>query len=170
MILNAVLAIALATVLALKVYTFVVILVAMITIVPAAWVEIALYRRQKGTWYRWRHPAPPRPRYVPTVDSSPYPRVEPFPWAGESVSGERPPTRSRTRLFESGDASETVSRASILLDVAHRLESSGSVGAAVRIYRQLVDDFADKPEALDAARRLQSIAERDLHAGRPEAQ
>ena len=101
MILNAVLAIALATVLALKVYTFVVVLVAMITIVPAAWLEIALYRRQKGTWYRWRHPAPPRPRYVQTVDSPPYPRVEPFPWAGQSVSGEPPPRRSRTRLFES---------------------------------------------------------------------
>jgi hypothetical protein len=71
-------------------------------------------------------------------------------------------------LFESGDPSEPVSRASLLLKVASRLESSGRVGAAVRIYRQVIDAYGETPEAMGAAQRLQSISEGNLRVGIPD--
>ena len=170
MIVNAVLAIVLAAAIALKSFAPMIAGVVVVVVLPLALVESYLYRKKKGTWHRWRHPVKPRPHYAATISPPPYPRIEPFPWAGGSLPGDPPsPARSRTRLFESGDASDPVSRASILLKVANRLETSGSVGAAVKIYQQVIDEFADAPEALNAAQRLQSIAERYERVGSPEA-
>jgi hypothetical protein len=158
MILNAVLAIVLAAGIALKSFaalTTIGFVVAVFVVLPLAWVEIYLYSKQKGTWYRLRHPRPRRPRYVPPMNIPPYRGPAPFPGAGESVAGEPPLLPPRTRLFESGDPSDPVSRASILLKVASRLETAGRIGAAVRTYEQILREFGGTPEAQDAARRLQ---------------
>jgi hypothetical protein len=168
MIVNAVLAVVLAAGIALKSFaalTTIGLVVAVFVVLPLAWVEIYLHSKQKGTWYRLRHPRPARPRYVRPTNIPPYRGPAPFPGAGESVPGEPPSLPPRTRLFESGDPSDPVSRASILLKVAIRLEASGQVGAAVRTYRQVVDAFADTPEAETAARRLQSIGEGKVQVG-----
>jgi hypothetical protein len=172
MIVNAVLAIVLAAGIALKSFTAVTIIalvVAVFVVLPVAWVETYLYGRKKGTWYRLRHPRPPRPRYVRPMNIPPYRGPAPFPGAGESVAGEPPSLPPRTRLFESGDPSDPVSRASILLKVASQLEASGRVGAAVRTYRQIVDGFADTPEATTAAQHLESIGEGKVRVGHPGA-
>jgi hypothetical protein len=170
MILNAVLAIVLAAAIALGSFTAlttIALVVAVFVVLPLAWVEVYLYRRKKGTWYRWRHPRPRRPRYVRPINIPPYRGPAPFPGADKSVAGEPPSLPSRTRLFESGDPSDPVSRASILLKVASQLEASGRVGAAVRTYRQVVEGFADTPEAKTAAQRLESIGEGKVRVGHP---
>ncbi len=170
MILNAVLAIVLAAAIALGSFaalTTIGFVVAVFVVLPLAWVEIYLHSKQKGTWYRWRHPRPRRSRYVRPINIPPYRGPAPFPGAGGSVAGEPPSLPPRTRLFESGDPSDPVSRASILLKVASRLEASGRVGAAVTTYRQVVDAFADTPEATTAAHRLQSIGEGKVGVGHP---
>jgi hypothetical protein len=173
MILNAVLALILAAGIALKSFaalTTIGLVVAVFVVLPLAWVEIYLYSKQKGTWYRWRHPTPRRPRYVRPMNIPPYRGPAPFPGAGESVAGEPPSLPPRTRLFESGDPSDPVSRASILLKVASRLESSGSTVAAARIYQQVIDEYAETPEALAATQHLRSITERNLRASVPGSQ
>jgi hypothetical protein len=168
MIVNVVLAVFLAASIALKSFGLVVYLAILVAlpVVPLVFLESYLYRRKKGAWYRWRHPVKPRPRYVAASYPLPYPRVAAFQGSGESFLGETPsPPRPRTRLFESGDPSDPVSRASLLLKVAGRLENSGSVVAAVRIYQQVIDSFGDTPEARDAAYRLQSLTQRVPGAG-----
>jgi hypothetical protein len=157
MIVNAVLAISL--VIAIAVSSFirplltvlaVLIVLAVVIIGPIAWVETYLYRKQRGIWYRSMNPRKPRPRYVPMTDLPPYvPR--------ESVEDEPlSKGRSRTRLFETGTASEPVTRASLLFNVASQLETSGRMEAAAEIYRQILDHFGDTAEAREAAHRLDS--------------
>ena len=170
LILNAVLALILAAGIALKSFaalTTIGLVVAVFVVLPLAWVENYLYGRQKGTWYLGGIRGRARPRYIRPIDLPPYLGPKPYPAAGESVAGELPSLPPRTRLFESGDPSNPVSRVSILLKVASRLEASGRVGAAVRTYRHIVDAFADTPEATTAAHRLRSIGEANRPAGIP---
>lgn len=144
-------------------------------VLPVVLVEIYLYRRRNGLVYRWRHPAPRRPRFVP-------PTVPLAARGGgrfvglEGMAEEERRPRTRTRLFESAapvSASASVSvsgsasgggppsRASLLLDVAAKLEDSGKASAAVAVYQQVVDRFADSAEARTARDRLHAIANRE---------
>ncbi len=155
MIANAVLAISLGIAITLGQYLLQVgLILGMIlatVVAPVAWVETYLYRKRQGLWYRSMNPRKPRPRYRPMTDL-PY-----FP----PVSDEEEPSskgRNRTRLFEKAARSRSISRASLLLDVASRFETSGSLDAAAMTYRQILDHFASKPEAQDAARRLQALS------------
>jgi hypothetical protein len=164
MIVNAIAAVALGVAIAFRDLLIVVLAVGLVVTMilgPLALVEIYLYRKKKGAWYRWGNPSEPRPRYQRPVDLPPRePRV-PLPEAPWSTG------RSRTRLFERMSPSDPVSRASLLLNVASRLEASGKTGAAAKIYQQILDGFAHTPEAEAAAHRLRSISERNVSAGRP---
>jgi hypothetical protein len=127
---------------------------------PLVWVETYLYRKKKGAWYRWKHPRKlPRRDLVTDEDRLlRYPRIlDP----GRSVLGAGEPgsnPRPRTRLFESSSPSEPVSRASLLLAVAGKLEKSGRMEAAATVYRQILQDFACTTPARDAAHRLGSVS------------
>lgn len=143
-------------------------------VLPVVLVEIYLYRRGNGVVYRWRHPAPRRPRFVP-------PTVPLAARGGgrfvglEGIAAEERRPRTRTRLFESASASASAegagppSRASLLIDVAAKLEDSGKASAAVAVYQQVVDRFADSAEVRTARDRLQAIAGRERRPGVPEA-
>jgi hypothetical protein len=123
---------------------------------PLALVEVYLYGKKKGAWYHLRNPTKPRPQYQRPDDLPPVAPRMPVP----SFLEDHPPQpRPRTRLFESSPPSEPVSRASILLAVARRFETSGRMGAATEVYRQVLDRFTDTPEAQDAASRLRSLSE-----------
>jgi hypothetical protein len=171
MIVNAALAVVLGAAIALGSFTAVVSIgtvTVTLVVLPVLWVESYLYRKKNGIWYRWRHPIKPRPRHVAPIDPATYRRLIPFHGAGEPVPAE-PPPRPRTRLFESGDLSEPVSRVSLLLKVASRLETSGRIGAAMRVYQQVIDNHAETPEAQTAAHRLQTLVARHGRVGIPEA-
>jgi hypothetical protein len=175
MILNAVLAITLALSMALNnaisnkikvIRALVAGLVAlpflMVVIVgPLALVEMYLYRKKKGTWYRMQNPAKPRPRYQRLTDLPPFDPRMPVP-----SFLEEPPSQpqSRTRLFEASSASEPVSRASILLNVASRFEASGRMDAAAKVYHQILERFPNAAEARDAAHRLRLLTMKKDHA------
>jgi hypothetical protein len=64
-------------------------------------------------------------------------------------------------LFEASSPSDPVSRASLLLTVASKLEKSGRMEAAARVYHQILKDFARTAQARDAAHRLQLISQRE---------
>ncbi len=124
-------------------------------VVPVVLVEIYLYRRKNGVVYRWRHPAPRRPRFVPPTVPLAARGGGRFVGLDELADAERRP-RVPARLFESvagsGAASTSAeggppSRASLLLDVAAKLEDSGKVVAAIAVYQQVIDRFADSAEA-----------------------
>jgi hypothetical protein len=155
MIVNAVLAISLGIAITLGRYLFQVGLIVgiiLVTVVaPVAWVETYLYRKRHGLWYRSMNPRKPRPRYRPMTDLPYYPPVS---------DHEEPASkaRDRTRLFEKATRPAPFSRASLLLDVASRFETSGSLDAAAKIYRQILDHFENSPEAQDAARRLHALS------------
>jgi hypothetical protein len=160
MIANAVLAGVLAAVMTLGHLAYVIpasTVVALLIFGPLAWVETYLYRKKKGAWYRWKHPRM-RPRHdLVTFDLPPrYPRA-PFPGSGLSQEGDPSEKRARTRLFEATSSSEPVSRASLLLTVALKLEKAGRADAATKVYDQLLKDFAGTAPARDAARRLRSL-------------
>ncbi len=123
-------------------------------VLPIVLVEVYLYRHRHGIVYRWRHPVPRRPRFVPPVVPLAARRMANMPGAAEPLAERRP----RTRLFESSDPSGVVSRASLLFDVATNLESTGKAIAAQQVYRQVIDRFADSPEASEARHRLHAIA------------
>ncbi len=128
-------------------------LLMLVIIGPLALVEMYLYRKKKGSWYRMQNPPKAPPRYQRPTDLPPYyPRVP--------VQGELSNQTSRTRLFEASSPSEPVSRASILLAVASRFEASGRMDAAAKIYHQVLERFPNAAEAQDAAHRLQSLSER----------
>jgi hypothetical protein len=164
MIVNAVLAIALGVALTLGRYIYEVGLIVGIILVvivgPVIWVETYLYRKRHGLWYRSMNPRKPRPRYQPMTDLPPY--IPPA--AGEVEPQSK--GRNRTRLFETGSTSEPVSRASLLLNVATRFETSGSLDAATKIYRQILEHFGDSPEARDASNRLHSLSSKKTPADR----
>jgi hypothetical protein len=163
MIANVVLALTLAAAIALGSFAalgVIAFVVGTFIVLPVVLVEIYVYRRKQGLWYRWRHPLAPRPRYEAPTDPLPYPRVLPFGEEGESLLA-----RPRTHLFDSGDRSDPVSRVSILLKVAGQLERSGRIGAAARVYQQVIDAGADAPEALNAAARLRSLTARNAAVG-----
>jgi hypothetical protein len=170
MILNAVLAITLGVAIALEdtlmkmriplaraLATGLVVLptLALVVVGPLALVEIYLYRRKKGSWYRLKNPTPPRPQYQRPADLPPVDTRMPVP---AFLEDHPPEPRSRTRLFEAGSTSEPVSRASILLSVARDFEATGRMDAAAKVYQQVLDRFATTPEAQDAAGRLQSLS------------
>jgi hypothetical protein len=132
---------------------------AALTFGQLALVEIYLYRKRKGMWYDWKNG--PR-RQHPDRVSDPH---EVAHWKNEArrarLSRQDPPPadgRDRTRLFEAADPTEKVSRASLLLKIADKLERSGKREAAEECYRQIVQRFADSPEAAHAAQRLASMA------------
>ncbi len=145
-------------------------------VLPVVLVEIYLYRRRNGLVYRWRHPAPRRPRFVP-------PTVPLAARGGgrfvdlERIAAEERRPRTRTRLFESaststpasGEGAGPPSRASLLLDVATKLEDSGKASAARAVYQQVIDRFAESAEARTARDRLHAIANREARPGVPEA-
>lgn len=145
-------------------------------VLPVVLVEIYLYRRGNGVVYRWRHPAPRRPRFVP-------PTVPLAARGGgrfvglERIAEEERRPRTRTRLFESASTSTSVSaegarppsRASLLLDVAAKLEDSGKASAARAVYQQVIDRFADSAEVRTARDRLHAIANRGARPRVPEA-
>jgi hypothetical protein len=163
LILNAVLAIVLASAIALNSFVavaFIAFVTAVTIVLPVVLIESYLYRRKRGWWYLWRHPAAPRPRYKPSNYPIPYPRVLPFEAEGESLS-----SRNRTQLFQSGDRAEPVSRVSILLKVAGQLEASGRTGAATRVYQQVIESAADTPESREAVHRLHLLTERNTRVG-----
>jgi hypothetical protein len=138
-------------------YTGLVILptLALVTVGPLALVEVYLYRRKKGAWYRLKNPIEPRPQYRRPPDLPPVDPRMPVPAFLEDEP-DRP--RSRTRLFEASSSSEPVSRASLLLTLAGRFEDAGRMEAAAKVYRQILDCFADAAEAQDAACRLRRLA------------
>jgi hypothetical protein len=158
MIANAVLAIALGIAITMGRYLYQVGLIMGIILVvivgPVIWVETYLYRKKHGIWYRSMNPRKPRPQYQPMTDLPPYyPPVS---------ADEEPPSkgRYRTRLFEKTSPSEPVSRASLLYKVASRFETSGSMDAAAKIYRQILEHYGNTPEAQDAAHRLHSLSKK----------
>jgi hypothetical protein len=118
-------------------------------------VELYLYRQKKGTWYEWRHrrTRARRDRAV-SADERRY-------WKSEAVRARlseraepQEDRRDRTRLFESNNAADTVSRAALLMTVADKFERSGKREAAERTYLQILQQFADSPQAREAARRV----------------
>ncbi|MHB1562140.1 MAG: hypothetical protein ACYC61_32230, partial [Isosphaeraceae bacterium] len=134
-------------------------------VLPVVLVEIYLYRRQNGLVYRWRHPAPRRPRFVPPTVSLAARGGGRFVGLEGLAEEERQP-RTQTRLFESAaEGAGPPSRASLLLDVAAKLEDSGKASAASAVYRQVVDRFADSAEARTARDRLHAIAGREARTG-----
>jgi hypothetical protein len=123
---------------------------------PLMLVETYLYRKQKGIWYEWKRGTRRPPRDFATNPD------ELRHWKSEAHRarlnrGDQPPARNRnrTRLFEANAQSDPVSRAALLLSVADKLELSGKREAARRCYRQIIQRFADSPQARDAARRLE---------------
>jgi hypothetical protein len=126
----------------------------MLVIVGPLAVEFYLYRKGKGTWYQMKNPGKPPLRYQRPTDLPPYLPSRP-------VQDERSRQRSRTRLFGAGSPSEPVSRASILMTVASQFEASGRMNAAAQIYHQVLERFPDSAEAQDAARRLQSLSNKN---------
>jgi hypothetical protein len=129
-------------------------MVGIFVVLPIVLVEVYLYGHRQGTVYRWRHPVPRRPRFVPPVVPLAARRMGNMPGAVEPLAERRP----RTRLFESAEPSGMVSRASLLFDVAAKLESEGKAIAAEQVYQQVVDRFADSHQAREARQRLQAIA------------
>jgi hypothetical protein len=116
---------------------------------PLIVVEVYLYRMKKGVFFQWTAASPPPPR-----DIIARPRISRYPRpAAEDLV---PDTRVRTRLFESDSATDTVSRAALLLTVGNKLAVEGKKKAAERCYRQILERFADTPEALEASRLLES--------------
>ena len=125
----------------------------LVIIGPLAVVEMYLYRKKKGTWYRLQNPRKPPPRYERPTDLPPY-------FSSVPVQDEPSKPRLRTRLFEAGSPSEPVSRASILMTVASRFETSGRMNAAAKIYHQVLERFPNAAEAQDAAHRLQLLSQK----------
>jgi hypothetical protein len=132
---------------------------AALTVGPLALVEIYLYRKNKGVSYDWitRFRRPRGDRVIDPCEIR-YRKTEAR--RVRIARGDPPPAdgRDRTRLFEATDSTGTVSRASLLLTVADNLERTGKKEAAGRCYRQIVQRFADSPEAEHAAQRLASMA------------
>lgn len=133
-------------------------------VLPVVLVEIYLYRRKNGVIYRLRHPVPRRPRFVPPTVPLAVRGGGRFVGLDALAEEERRP-RMQTRLFEAaGAAAEGAgppSRASLLLDVAAKLEDSGKASAARAVYQQMVDRFADSAEARTAQDRLLAIDGRE---------
>ena len=156
MIVNAVMAITLGIAITLGKYLFQISLILGIILVaivgPVVWVEIYLYRKKHGIWYRSKYPRKPRPQYQPMSDLQPY--YPPVSIDDDSVSNQM----HRTRLFETDTSGERVSRASLLYNVANGFETSGRIDAAIKVYRQILERFENTPEAFNASLRLYSLS------------
>jgi hypothetical protein len=134
-------------------------LLAAVTIGPLALVQLYLYPKKQGLWYRWVHGHRRRPdEFVFTASEVRYRKLV----AAASAPNARDDalrSRSRTALFETTAESAPVSRATLLFTVANKLESSGKKEAAQECYKQIVERFAGSAEARDATERLRSMAE-----------
>jgi hypothetical protein len=139
-------------------FSFYIVVLAAVFLGPVGVVEAYLYRRKKGVWYEWKHRTKRtrRDRAI-SADERRY-------WKSEAVrarlSGGAEPQedqRDRTRLFESKLAADAVSRAALLMTVADKFERSGKKEAAERSYMQIIQQFADSPQAQEAARRLSTL-------------
>jgi hypothetical protein len=134
-------------------------MLAALTLGQIALVEIYLYRKKKGTWYEWRNRKPRPPRdIVSDPDELAHRRREAFRARLSRADAPADVKTDRTRLFETYSQSDPLSRASLLLNVAEKLERSGKRQAAERCYRQIAQRFADSPEAKVATVRLVSTA------------
>jgi hypothetical protein len=123
---------------------------------PFALVEIYLYRKKKGIWYEWKTGTRRPPHaFATNPDELRHWKLEAY--RARLSRGDLASTRKRerTRLFEAKSQSDPISRAALLLRVADKLELSGKREAARRCYRQIIQRFADSPQARDAARRLE---------------
>ena len=123
---------------------------------PFGVVEIYLYRRKKGVWYEWKNRTR-RPRRDRAMSSE-----ERRHWKSEayrarlSQAASRPEDDASTArvCLKQNAAADPVSRAALLMTVADRFERSGKREAAERCYLQIIERFADSPQAQEAARRL----------------
>jgi hypothetical protein len=133
-------------------------MLAAMTVGPFALVEIYLYRKRKGLWYKWKH-APIKSSPDLATDPGELRRRRKEAIRVRSSRGDRFALagEDRTCLFEMNFRADPVSRASLLLSVADEFERSGKRAAAERCYRQIVQRFAGSPEAMEAAGRLTSI-------------
>ena len=126
---------------------------------PFGIVEIYLYRRKKGAWYKWRNQTRHR---LHDREGNLEERMH---WKSEAfrarLSQSQQPQEdhgNRTRLFETTNAADPVSRAALLMTVADKFERSGKREAAERCYLQITERFVDSPQAPEAARRLSPAA------------
>ncbi len=116
---------------------------------PLVLVESYLYRKKKGVCFQWQYgPARPARDIIPSRRFRSYRRTL------EAEAAAR--SRVRTQLFESSSPNDPVSRAALLLIVGNKLAQAGKRQAAERCYRQILERFADAPEARQASRQLSS--------------
>ena len=123
---------------------------------PFGVIEVYLYRRKKGAWYEWKNRTRQgRGDRAMNLAERSYWKSEAF--RARLSRGNHPRAedlRNRTRLFETGDPADPVSRAALLMNVADKLERSGKREAAERCYVEITERFADSPQAAEAARRI----------------
>jgi hypothetical protein len=132
---------------------------AALVVAPLTLVEVYLYRRKKGVWYNLKQgPRRPPPDFVAQPGELARRKSEAL--RARLARGEDSilSYEDRTALFESDSGDEPISRATLLLTVAIKLEGAGKREAAETCYRQIVDRFAGSPPAHEAAQRLAMIA------------
>jgi hypothetical protein len=130
--------------------------------VPLVLVQIYLYPKKHGLWYAWEKRSHGQVRDVGQLPA--HLRYPPSPeMASLRTHWQRTLSRktTRTRLFEGMAATESVSRAALLLTVAENMDRSGKKEAARTCYRQIIDRFAATPEAQEAERRIEAIVRDD---------
>jgi hypothetical protein len=134
---------------------------------PFAIIEIYLYRRKKGAWYAWMNQGknPRRDREI-NLEERRYWKSEAFRARLGRGSQAQDEHGDRTRLFETGNSADAVSRAALLMNVADKFERSGKREAAERCYLQITQRFADSPQAQEAAQRLSGATKVDTSRGR----
>jgi hypothetical protein len=125
---------------------------------PFAVVEIYLYRRKKGVWYEWKNRTGHRRREREiSSEERRYWKSEAY-RARLSHGGQtRGDDRKRSRLFPDTNLADGVSRAALLMTVADNFDQSSKKEAAERYYQQIIQQFADSPQAQEAGRRLSSV-------------
>jgi hypothetical protein len=130
---------------------------------PMVLVQMYLYPKKHGLWYAWEN------RSQRGLDAGPqvpahilYPRSA----AAAALRSQWERLLStktvRTRLFEGGPATDSVSRAALLLTVAEQMEQAGKKEAARTCYRQIIDRFGATREAEEAAQRVDALGGEDL--------
>jgi hypothetical protein len=126
--------------------------------VPMVLVQMYLYPKKRGLWHVWEN----GPNRRSGVDGG-LPAHVRYPRSPEATSLRSHWQRvlsaktPRTQLFEAAPATESVSRAALLLTVAQQMETSGKKEAARTCFRQIIDRFAATPEAHEAARRIDAL-------------
>jgi hypothetical protein len=126
-----------------------------VVIVPLVWIEAYLYQKKKGVLYQWRNPPRAR-RPISAAELASPARLSAEAAALRKAYGEGWSfrKRQRSRLFETATQSDNVSRATLLLTVAEKLERKGRRDAAMGCYRQIVQRFPETDQARDATVRL----------------